>query len=842
MIKPAILPIVTSMVLFLSAMRLSAQRGENATAIRDTSTDPENLFLHPPESAKPGVLWMWMGSNVSKSGITKDLEALHEEGFNRTTMFSLADVTTPWAGQIGKSPTPEIIAWTEPWWELVKFAAEESKRLGMDFGMFNGAGYESSGGVWITPELSMQEMCWSQVEIEGKQLLDIKLAQPKVSLKGNTPYPVYDEETQKVDIPEVAARQTYYKDIAVVAMPATGSVSKTEIIDLTKNMQPDGHLKWMAPPGKWTIYRFGHTTSGTLIQPAQWKATGLECDKMSAEAVGFHMDHIISEIKSHLGNLVGSAFTHVHFDSYEAGDPTWTDKMPQEFMARRGYDIVPFLPVFAGKKVGSTQDSLQFRADFVATIKDLYRDVYFKTIAEKLKEAKLEFLCEPYGGPWRQEDIMPLVGRVMTEFWTHQGQFSPYELQPTVEALRKSDKNVIEAEAFTGDDADSRWDETPAWLKPIGDAAFCAGVNKMVLHRFVEQAFDDKYRPGSTMGRWGTHFDRTQTWWAPAKAMIFYWQRCQALLQWGSYAGNGPADFSCTDSTAGIKIEHIHRHKDKTDIYFLANTSRKPGMATCHFTVADKIPELWDPVTGKIRSLPTFERKNRETLIPIYFDKSQSYFIVFRKNHQRLSRRQLNNFPTAIKVMEIKNPWKVLFDSVWGGPVQPVVFHSLTDWTKNADPGIKYYSGTATYTTSFNVSADVLTKKNPPLFLDLGLVQHIARVTLNHHDLGVVWTAPWHVEIPSAFLHPANNFLVIEITNVWANRLIGDEQEPADCEWIPGYISFGFSLKAFPDWFLNNQKRPSAKRYCFTTWNYFTRTSPLIPSGLLGPVQLVRIR
>ncbi len=111
----------------------------------------EAVFRHPPEAAKPGVLWMWMGANMSKAGITKDLEALKKEGFNRTTMFSLADVTTPWACDIGKSPTPDLIAWTEPWWQLVRHAAEESKRLGMDFGMFNGPGYESSGGVWITP-------------------------------------------------------------------------------------------------------------------------------------------------------------------------------------------------------------------------------------------------------------------------------------------------------------------------------------------------------------------------------------------------------------------------------------------------------------------------------------------------------------------------------------------------------------------------------------------------------------------------------------------------------------------------------------------------------------------
>ena len=142
-------------------------------------TDPAEVFKNPPESAKPGVLWMWMGCNLTREGITRDLEALKKAGFNRTTMFSLADITTSLAGEIGKSPTPEIISWTEPWWKLVRHAAEESKRLGMDFGMFNGPGYETSGGTWITPELSMQDICWSKQSVTGNMHVSLKLERSK---------------------------------------------------------------------------------------------------------------------------------------------------------------------------------------------------------------------------------------------------------------------------------------------------------------------------------------------------------------------------------------------------------------------------------------------------------------------------------------------------------------------------------------------------------------------------------------------------------------------------------------------------------------------------------------
>jgi hypothetical protein len=127
------------------------------------------------------------------------------------------------------------------------------------------------------------------------------------------------------------------------------------------------------------------------------------------------------------------------------------------------------------------------------------------------------------------------------------------------------------------------------------------------------------------------------------------------------------------------------------------------------------------------------------------------------------------------------------------------------------------------------------------MFLDLGDVNHIARVRLNGRDLGVVWTAPWRVDISDVAREKANS-LEIEITNVWANRLIGDEQEPADCDWYPVSEAHqwcrGVPLRELPDWFLKGQPRPSTGRYCFTTWNYFRKDSPLVPSGLLGPVRL----
>ncbi len=785
----------------------------------------ENAFTNPPPAARPHVMWMWMGCNLSKPEITKDLEALKDAGFGGTLMFSVADTTTPWPGEIGKSPTPEIIAFTEPWWKMVRYTAMESQRLGLDFGMAGSPGYSTSGGPWIPPELSMSEVCHSETPAKGPGKIELNLPKPTVDPRGNMHFPVFNPATGKVEKPEIPARKTFYRDIAVLALPAGGVAAKDQVIDLT------GKKNWDVPPGEWTIYRFGYTTKGILLQPPQWKANGLECDKLNPDAVNLHMDHVIGEIKKYVGDLIGKGFNFIHVDSYEAGVPEWTPKMREEFAKRRGYDMTPFIATLAKRTVGSKEETDKFRADFKDTIRDLFRDVYYEIIHRKLREAGLVFASEPYGGLWRQEDVVPQVDRLLVEFWTSKGTFRSSN-SATIAAQRNTGRNMIEAEAFTGWPTDSAWSEHPAWLKPIGDAAFCAGINRLVLHRYVPQPWDDQYKPGQTMGWWGTHFTHTQTWWEHGKAMVRYWQRCQAVLQWGKFA-TGPADFTAQTVEGGARVSAIHRAGDGTDVWFVANTARERGVVQCDFAVSGRQPELWDPVTGEMRVLTDFKQTGTATVVPLEFAPAQSFFVVFRRPATDAGERRANT-PALVRVAAIEGPWQVQFDPKWGGPEAPVTFETLEDWTKRSEPGIKYFSGTAVYRKTFD------TTPGEASWLDLGVVHHTARLRLNGRDLGVIWTAPWGVMIPAGLLKAKGNELEIEVANVWANRLIGDEQEPPDCEWIPGERGNGGSLKEFPDWFLKKQPRPSKGRFTFTTWNYFTKDSPLIPSGMVGPVQLMR--
>jgi hypothetical protein len=676
----------------------------NARGRSKSSTDIETDFKFPPNSARPYALWMWMGSNVSKAGITRDLEEMEAAGMGGATIYTLSDTVAPWACVIKKSPTPVIIAFTEPWWAMIRHACLEAKRLSLELILHNCAGYESSGGTWITPELSMQELVWSEQEVKGSSRLAGILKRPVVDPHASGSFPnVYIPSLDRIGVPVVEAKKTYYRDIAVVAVPNEGRVDAGGVIDVSGSMNADGEIAWDVPEGNWTIYRFGHTTTGTMIQPAQWDAMGMECDKMNSDAVAFHVNHVITEMKKHLGDLVGTPLTTLYFDSYEAGDPTWTPKMRQEFQTRRGYDLTPWLSVLAGRTIGGEEGSARFKQDFTRTIHDLYRDCYWATPGPLAHAAGLKFAAEPYEGPWEIDEVVKYLDVPTVEFWTTNNRYSPSSLDPVVSAARVQKDRLIAAESFTSSPENCEWREHPAWPKPIGDAAFCAGVNRINVHNFPQQPWDDRYQPGNAMGRWGIHLGRYQTWWKPGKAWITYLWRCQTLLQRGEFvAPSAEAPVSFASEANGLELQSIHRKDGETDIYFVANISLAEGIAHCSFPEEGRQPELWDPVAGTMRDLPDFEQTDKKTTLPMHFAAAQSYFFIFRKATRGIATKRLN-FPELTTLAEVEGGWVVHFDPAWGGPAT-VDFETLKDWTTRKEEGVRYYSGTATYKENINHS------------------------------------------------------------------------------------------------------------------------------------------
>ena len=286
-------------------------------------------------------------------------------------------------------------------------------------------------------------------------------------------------------------------------------------------------------------------------------------------------------------------------------------------------------------------------------------------------------------------------------------------------------------------------------------------------------------------------------------------------------------DFS--SSIKNSPLLYIHRQaEDGSDIYYVANTVMQEVSGPCEFRVAGKTPELWNPVTGEIRRLPDFKMDGLKTIVPMTFDAQESFFLVFKSKSSALC-RSTKNFPDLSSALELSGPWAVSFDPAWGGPAS-TVFAELADWSSNTNAGVKYYSGTAVYTQLFDFEKPAHAGR---IYLDLGAVKNVASVRLNGNSVGTVWSEPWRVEITSA-LQETGNQLEIEITNLMPNRMIGDEFFPRETD-VPRNSSH--VVTKLPKWLSGGGKRNS-KRYTFATFNPYTKDSPLLPSGLLGPVVL----
>jgi len=296
-----------------------------------------------------------------------------------------------------------------------------------------------------------------------------------------------------------------------------------------------------------------------------------------------------------------------------------------------------------------------------------------------------------------------------------------------------------------------------------------------------------------------------------------------AAVLWGDETAPGPVlsgrsarevleekgvapDFEAAGASEAADLHYIHRRTGDTDIYFVANRSATPETIEATFRVDGKAPELWDPVSGKTRFATTYRRAEGRTTVPISFDPYGSVFVVFREGADAHPPTGAPNAPRVETRASVEGPWSVAFDPAWGGPSQ-VAFPRLVSWTDRPEEGVRHYSGTATYRATITLPESWRGRR---LALDLGDVRELAEVRLNGRALGIVWSPPFRVELEDA-VHPGENALEVDVVNFWPNRVIGDAA------------------------------LPESERRTRTNIRNLKADTPLMPSGLLGPVRLVEI-
>jgi len=627
-----------------------------------TSTDPlESGFLNPPDSAKPQTWWHWMNGNITKEGITADLEAMKQIGLGGATIVNVDSGI----------PRGPVNFMSPEWREDFKFAVQEANRLGLELCVENCAGWSSSGGPWNTPEHAMQHVVTSETKVSGAKHFSGVLPQPRTQLGFYRDIAVLafrapDGETESmksaapkastsmanidggalldgdsgtfVTLPtnslpqfvqlefpkpfdarlatltfgqgagevrgviQVSADGKNFRDVrafttpgrptrpltfalgskavsarffrvkftgigartrsldvaeidfsprlriesiefkngdngaAILSSPVEKSAAKNLVvqrdatIDLTSLMSTNGQIEWDAPAGDWIILRVGYTPTGRNNHPAPKEGTGLECDKFSKAALDAHWDGFMQKILDDIGPLAGKTLNTSLIDSYEVGGQNWNENFRAEFQKRRGYDLLKYLPAFTGRVVDNPEISERFLWDVRRTIADLFAENYFGHFAELCRQHGLLNAVEPYTGPFESMQSGAPADVVMGEFWSGSQGHPSVKLAASIAHIYG--KSIVAAESFTARPEDGKWQNDPYSLKTLGDLMYCQGLNRYVFHRYAMQPWTNRW-PGMTMGQWGFHFERTETWWNQGKPWIDYISHCEFLLQQG---------------------------------------------------------------------------------------------------------------------------------------------------------------------------------------------------------------------------------------------------------------------------------------------------------------------
>ena len=749
-------------------------------------------------------------------------------------------------------------------------------------------------------------------------------------------------------------------------IPDEACVQLNEVRRLTLT---EGALTAKLPEGEWRILRMGHTSTGHVNATAGG-GKGLECDKFSVAAVRKQFDNWFAQVfEKTTPEVAREVLKYMHVDSWECGSQNWSATFAAEFKSRRGYDLMPYLPLLAGIPMESAEKSEQVLRDVRITIGELVTDVFYTVLAQCAGEYDCRFSAECVS-PTMVADGLRHYDKVdlpMGEFWLNSPTHDKLnDVLDAVSGAHIYGKNVIQAEGFT--EIRGTWDEDPAMLKPLLDRNYALGINKLFFHVFTHNPWLDR-APGMTLDGIGLFYQRDQTWFRESSAFVDYATRCQTLLQKGTpvvdiavftgeemprrailpdrlvsmlpgiygaerveservrlanegqplrvvpvgvthsanmadpdkwinplrgyqydsfnkdallrlakvedghivLPGGGrykvlvlptarPMDPTAVplskeveqkiaewkeqgviipelpykaesfavmglerDVELPAEVAYAHRTADDMEIYFIANQKNEARNFTASFRQKGLASKLYDAVTGRTYIPEQWAEREGRTEVSLSLPAYGSRFVIFFKSKDALELfagdSLLHEENVAAENMAkrlVRHEWKEesrtpLENSEWTVHFEKtdvkLVRDELFDWSKESDAKVKFYSGRACYTSSFVVQDEF----DGSVLLSLGRVANVATVRVNGKACGIAWTPPYQVDITSALVAGANR-LEIEVVNTWANALRGMDQGSAPFDGI---------------WANAKYRLPG---------------DDLLPAGLLGPVELVRMK
>ena len=316
----------------------------------------------------------------------------------------------------------------------------------------------------------------------------------------------------------------------------SGFIRRADIVDLSELMTPDGRLRWKAPAGRWVVLRIGHVNTGRKNGPAPAEATGWEVNKLDKEFVAY-------QFRSYIGRLTDGPLKglvdNMLMDSWECSSQTWTRHMRQEFLSRRHYDLLSWMPAIFGWVVDDRGQTSKFLSDWRRTINELFTDNFYGLMSRLAHERGMTVSYETAAGdifPGDPMEFYKYADVPMTEYWqpfSHWLSNHNYKpIRATASAARMYGKPRVSAESFTS--FDLTWDEDLSMLREVANQNMVEGVTHTVFHTYTHNPDADRYFPGTSFGgNIGTPFLRKQTWWPYMRHFNTYLARCALMLERG---------------------------------------------------------------------------------------------------------------------------------------------------------------------------------------------------------------------------------------------------------------------------------------------------------------------
>jgi hypothetical protein len=518
--------------LFLSISLISHYSEAQST---DINSQIKEEFVNPPIYAWPKVYWWWLNGNIDTVRIKEEILSMKNAGLSGFDIFEIGAPKSDLLIPIGKKAFMG-----DEFLDAVKIALNEASKYDMQMGL-NLASSWNAGGAWITPEYASKSIYFSKSAYSGNGM---KLSFPKlVGFKTEGKIQLEKDDNEIIVPRSENGKPIFYREISVIAVPKgikEYQLTASQVIDVTLFFDQKNEILNWKTKGEYDIYRYVCSNSGEFLKIPSISSNGYIIDHLDSKATEFHFNYILKRLQTVLGKDISkSSLKSLYLASYEALGNVWTEKLAEKFEQQHGYSINKYISILFDKSMFTPETFKKVKRDLQFTISELMIDNFYRKSKEIANSHGLKINSEAGGPgfPLHNVPVEPLKALgVMDlprgEFWINHSRLNKdgIDILRVVKEVSAAShiygKGIVEEESFT---SFQQWQESPAEMKPMGDRAFCEGMNKVVVHGSSHNP-SDIGSPGIVYVA-GTHFNDKNIWWPMIKPFNQYLARISNVFQ-----------------------------------------------------------------------------------------------------------------------------------------------------------------------------------------------------------------------------------------------------------------------------------------------------------------------